>query len=141
MKKNTIIEIVIAIILLIALCILIPFTAKSIKENNIPMNNQGAPGGQNNNVSYSAGTEITKDTTITSGEYESSKADENAILVSGNIKANLSNINVNKTGDSDGGDNTSFYGTNSAILAKDGATLTLKNITTKTKYLQNLKVR
>lgn len=132
MKKNTIIEIVIAIILLIALCILIPFTAKSIKENNNPMNNQGAPGGQNNNVSYSAGTEITKDTTITSGEYESSKADENAILVSGNIKANLSNVNVNKTGDSDGGDNTSFYGTNSAILAKDGATLSLKNITIET---------
>ena len=132
MKKNTITEIVIAIILLIALCILIPFTAKSIKENNNPMNNQGVPGGRNNNVSYSAGTEITKDTTITSGEYESSKADENVILVSGNIKANLSNVNVNKTGDSDGGDNTSFYGTNSAILAKDGATLSLKNITIET---------
>ncbi len=132
MKKNTIIEIVIAIILLIALCILIPFTAKSIRENNNPMNNPGMPGGQNSNVSYSAKTEITKDTTITSREYESSKADENAILVSGNIKANLSNIDVNKTGDSDGGDNTSFYGTNSAILAKDGATLTLENITIET---------
>ena len=138
MKKDTIIEIVIAIILLIALCILIPFTAKSIKENNNPMNNLGMPGGQNNNVSYSAGTEITKDTTITSGEYESSKADENVILVSGNIKANLSNIDVKKTGDSNGGDNTSFYGTNSAILAKDGATLTLKNITIETNGKKHL---
>ena len=132
MKKNTIIEIVIAIILLITLCILIPFTAKSIKENNNPMNNLGMPGGQNSDISYSAGTEITKDTTITSGEYENSKADENVILVSGNIKANLSNIDVKKTGDSDGGDNTSFYGTNSGVLAKDGATLTLKNITIET---------
>ena len=132
MKKDTIIEIVIAIILLITLCILIPFTTKSIKENNNPMNNPGMLGGQNSDISYSAGTEITKDTTITSGEYESSKADENAILVSGNIKANLSNIDVKKTGDSDGGDNTSFYGTNSGILAKDGATLSLKNITIET---------
>ena len=86
MMKNTIIEIVIAVILLITLCILIPFTAKSIKDNNNSMNNPSMPGGQNSNISYSAGTEITKDTTITSGEYESSKADENAILVSGNIK-------------------------------------------------------
>ncbi len=132
MKKNTIIEIVIAVILLITLCILIPFTAKSINGKNNSTNNSGMPGGQNSNISYSAGTEITKDTTITSGEYESSKADENVILVSGNIKAGLSNINVNKTGDSDGGDNTSFYGINSAILAKDGVTLTLKNITIET---------
>ena len=34
----------------------------------------------------------------------------------------------NKTGDSTGGDNTSFYGINSAILAKSGANLNLKNI-------------
>ena len=36
---------------------------------------------------------------------------------------------MTKTGDSDGGDNTSFYGTNSAIIAKDGANLTIKNAT------------
>ncbi|MBP5656479.1 hypothetical protein J6X15_02760, partial [Candidatus Saccharibacteria bacterium] len=41
----------------------------------------------------------------------------------------LSNITVTKTGDSDGGDNTSFYGTNSAIIAKSGANLTIKNAT------------
>ena len=40
----------------------------------------------------------------------------------------LSGISVSKTGDSDGGDNTSFYGTNSAILAKGGANLTIKNV-------------
>ena len=37
------------------------------------------------------------------------------------------NPTVTKTGDSDGGDNTSFYGTNSAILAKDGSNVTIKN--------------
>ena len=49
-------------------------------------------------------------------------------MVSGNVKSTLSGITVNKTGDSDGGDNTSFYGTNSAIIAKDGANVTIKNV-------------
>ena len=87
---------------------------------------------QNTNISYSAVKEITKSTTETSGEYKSSKKDENAILVSGDIDVTLSNISIDKSGDSDGGDNTSFYGTNSGIIAKDGANLTLKNITVNT---------
>ena len=91
------------------------------------------PGGNNNSTaSYSAVKEITKDEDITSGKYKSTKADENVISVSGKIKSTLSNITVNKTGDSDGGDNTSFYGTNSAIIAKDGANLTIKNANIKT---------
>jgi hypothetical protein len=86
----------------------------------------------NSSVSYSASSEITEDTTLTSGEYNSKTKDENALLVSGKINATLSNISVTKTGDSDNGDNTSFYGTNSAIIAKDGANLVLKNITVTT---------
>ena len=102
-------------------------------SGNSKLDNNGNRGktsqGMNNNskVSYSAAKEIKKDENITSGEYKSSNVDENAISVRGNITATLSNITVNKTGDSDGGDNTSFYGTNSAIIAKDGATLTIKN--------------
>ena len=68
----------------------------------------------------------------TEGSYSSSTADENAISASGDINVDISNITVGKTGDSDGGDNTSFYGTNSAILAKSGATLNLNNITVTT---------
>ena len=82
------------------------------------------------NISYSASTEITKNTTITSGNYSSSTVDENAILISDDVK--VSNISVNKSGDSNGGDNTSFYGTNSAITVKDGANAVFKNITVKT---------
>ena len=82
----------------------------------------------NSNVTYSGVKEITEDTTLESGEYTSSKKDENAILVSGNVETTLKNITVDKTGDSDGGDNTSFYGTNSAILATGGANLTLDNL-------------
>lgn len=95
-------------------------------------NNQNTPnnGEMNNNanITYSASTEITEDKTITSGTYSSDTQDTNAILTTGDVTADISDITVSKTGDSDGGDSTSFYGTNSAILAKAGATLNLKNI-------------
>ena len=101
-----------------------------ISDNNTNTSNNTLPGMNNNSqTTYSGVKEITSNEDITSGEYKSSNADENAILVTGNIKSTLSNITVNKTGDSAGGDNTSFYGTNSAILAKSGANLTIKNAT------------
>lgn len=84
--------------------------------------------GMNSNVTYTASKEITDDSIIDSEEYLSENADENALLVNGNIEATISNIKIDKTGDSTGGDNTSFYGMNSAILAKSGANLNLKNI-------------
>lgn len=84
-------------------------------------------GNSQSSASYSAVKDITSDENITSGEFSSSSTDENTISVSGDITATLSNISVTKTGDSNGGDNTSFYGTNSAIIAKDGANLTIKN--------------
>ncbi len=103
-------------------------------KDNTPINNpnQGMEARQNTNISYSAIKEITKSTTEDSDEYESTKKDENAILVSGDIDVTLSDIKVDKSGDSDGGDNTSFYGTNSGIIAKDGANLILKNLTINT---------
>lgn len=48
------------------------------------------------NVTYKGAEEIAKDTTISSGEYESTNSDENAILVSGDITSSLSNITVTK---------------------------------------------
>ena len=127
MKKNilcTIIIFILVIILAILWYLIINNTNKSLSNKN----SNGGPGMNNNSsATYSAVKEITKDEDITSGEYKSSSADENAISVSGNIKSTLSDITVNKTGDSDGGDNTSFYGTNSAIIAKGGANVTIKN--------------
>ena len=101
-----------------------------IQDSN--SNNQNINMNQSGNVTYSSKEEITENKTITKGEYSSTEADENAILATGNITANISNISVNKTGDSAGGDNTSFYGTNSAIIAKSGSTLNLKKITVTT---------
>ena len=124
-KKNityAVIIIVLVVILGVLWYLIIKNTNKTNSDNgnNQVMNNSS-------NISYSAVKKITEDGNIKDKEYKSTDADENAILVSGDISSTLSDITVNKTGDSDGGDNTSFYGTNSAIIAKDGANLTIKN--------------
>ena len=130
MKNNKtlkyIIIISVLVLILAILWILIITDKKTSNSNNIK-----TPLGMNNNsnTSYSAVKEITKDETVENEEYKSTNSDENAVLVSGNIESNISNVSINKTGDSDGGDNTSFYGTNSALLAKDGANVTIKNAT------------
>lgn len=92
----------------------------SSNDNKITMND-------NNNVSYSAKYETLKDDDLSDETYESNTKDENTILVNGDVDVNMNNITVNKSGDSDGGDNTSFYGINSAILAKSGAIVIIKN--------------
>ena len=93
----------------------------SSNDNKITMND--------NNVSYSAKYETLKDDDLSDETYESNTKDENTILVNGDVDVNMNNITVNKSGDSDGGDNTSFYGINSAILAKSGAIVIIKNST------------
>lgn len=100
---------------------------KNVSTNKTDKNNN-----QNSSVNYSSKKEITEDTTINEGTFESTSQDENTISVNGGVTVTLSNISVTKTGDSDGGDNTSFYGTNSAIITKSGANLKLKNISVKT---------
>lgn len=130
-KKNiiyAIIIIVLIIILGVLWFLIINNTNKNNSNGTNTTNNSGGPNTNNNtNITYSAAKEITKDEDLTDGEYKSTTKDENAISVSGSVKSTLSNITVNKTGDSDGGDNTSFYGTNSAIIAKGGANVTIKN--------------
>ena len=118
------------IIVIVVLVIILGIMWYVIINDNNTSNNNTMPGMNNNSTAtYSASKEISSDEDIDGGNYKSSTADQNAILLTGNIKSSLSNITVNKTGDSDGGDNTSFYGTNSGILAKDGANVTIKNAT------------
>ena len=126
-KKNLLYVIIITV--LVVILAVLWFLIITNNKNSNSSNGPGEPGNNSANVTYSAVKEITKDEEITSGEYKSTTADENAISVSGNINVTLSNITVNKTGDSDGGDSTSFYGNNSAILAKGGATLNISNAT------------
>ena len=106
-KKNIIYSVTI-IVLIIALGVIWFFLVNPLQDTSTAEN-------ANNNsssISYSATKKITTDETITNGAFTSTNSDENAILASGSITANLSDITVAKTGDSDGGDNTSFYVTN-----------------------------
>lgn len=84
---------------------------------------------QSDTVSYSSTKEITEDTSLSDEEISSEGADENAVLATGDISASLTDVSITKSGDSDGGDNSNFYGNNSAILAKSNAKLTLKGLT------------
>ena len=131
MKDKKTLYYIIIIIVLVAILSLLWFLmiSENNKKNNGTNNNNSININNNSNITYSAVKEINTDKTITNEEYKSSNADENAITVSNKAAVSLSNITVSKTGDSDGGDNTSFYGTNSAVLAKDGAVVTIKNAT------------
>ncbi len=95
-----------------------------------PEGGMGGPGGgQNVSVNWSGATEITSATTETGKTYNSETANENALLIDTNEAVTLSNITVSKTGDSDGGDATSFYGTNAGILVKGGSNTTITGAT------------
>ena len=122
--RKTLIYIITIIVLIIILGVLWYLI---ISSNNNSNSNNNQPGMNNSSAEYSAVKEITTNEDITDEKTSSTNADENVISVSGNIKSTLSGITVTKTGDSNGGDNTSFYGTNSAIIAKNGATLNIKN--------------
>ena len=120
-KDKILIFILTSIILTFSLTYLSSYAINN--KTNISNNNQN-----NNSIVYSAKEEITTSKDINGKTYEESEKDSNAILISGDVDVNLSDVTVNKTGDSDGGDSTSFYGTNSAILAKNGANVTIDNI-------------
>lgn len=127
-KKDKIAYVTIIAILVVSLGLLWFLLIDAINSNytaseNVPAMNSNS----SSSVSYSAVKDITSDENITSAEFASTNADENVISASGDITATLSRITVAKTGDSAGGDSTSFYGINSAIIAKGGANLTIKN--------------
>ncbi len=85
-----------------------------------PDGNGGGPGGNNgsSNVSHMGATEISSDTTTEEANYSSETGSQNALLVTGGTST-ITNPIVTKTGDSDG-DSSDFYGTNAAVLVKEG---------------------
>ncbi len=94
-----------------------------------------APGGgfgggmSSADIDYSGAVEITESDSQDGQTYESSTADESALLISTSDEVTVSNATVKKTGDSDGGDNCNFYGLNAAVLVKDGSTTTITDAT------------
>ena len=83
---------------------------------------QGGPGSQASGVdSYDAANEYSSDETVSDTSLESTGTDENAALVSNGSEVTFSNDAISrKSSDSQGGDNSSFYGVGAAVLATDG---------------------
>ena len=79
--------------------------------------NNGAP------ESYQAVSTLTENSD--NQTYVSTGQSENAVLVDG-TSVSMVNATVRKTGDS-GDENADFYGTNAAVLADNGANLTISN--------------
>ena len=91
-------------------------------------------GGQQSQApdSYEAVTEYTEDTTKKNKTVSSEGTDENAIHAYNGAEVSLSKYNITRTSeDSQGGDNSSFYGVGAAILESDG-TLYLNDSTIET---------
>ena len=85
----------------------------------------GGPGGSSADIDYSGSVEITSADAQSSQSYTSSTSDESALLISTSDDVSITDLTVTKAGDSDGGDNCSFYGLNAAVLVKDGTTTTI----------------
>lgn len=89
----------------------------------------GGPGGSNFDGidNYDAVKDISEDTSESGKTYTSTGTDENAVRISGQATAVLTDSTVSRTSsDSTGGDNSSFYGVGAAVLATEG-TAYIKN--------------
>ena len=82
----------------------------------------GAPGGQSQGVeSYDAANDYTEDTTVDGETLSSTGTDENVAHISEGAKVSIKNSTITReSSDSQGGDNSSFYGVGAAVLATDG---------------------
>ena len=94
---------------------------------------QGGPGGSfGGSGTVTQGTSantIDTDSTIYSESYVSTGSDENALRVDG-AEVTLSGITVSKSaGSSSNTEDGDFYGQNAALLATNGATVTIENAT------------
>ena len=136
MNKKNIFEIILIIILIAILGAIIYFyvNEENSQSNEIQSSDRGVPpdkpdgsgemsGDSSSNVSHTGATEISTDTTNSGSSYTSTTSSQNALLVTGGTST-LTNLSVTKSGDSDG-DNSDFYGTNAAVLVKEG-TLNIK---------------
>ena len=92
----------------------------------MPPGGFGGHGSQQKDIKYSGATTLKTAAIETDKVYESSNTDESALLVSTKEAVTILQPTIGKTGDSDGGDNCSFYGVNAALLVKGGSTTTIK---------------
>ena len=89
----------------------------------------GGFGGGSADFEYAATVELTEASEIAGETYASETADESALIVNTDADVTLTDITVDKTGSSDGGDSCNFYGLNAALLAMGGGTVTITGAT------------
>ncbi len=124
-------KLVIFILSCCLLSIVLTYSYAYINKNCLSINNSNnTNSNKTKDITYSSNNKITEESNISDKTYESTSSDENALLIS--ASSSFDNITINKTGDSESSDNTSFYGTNSGILVKDGATVNIENSTIET---------
>ena len=101
-----------------------------LPSGNMPGGN--APGGFGGSGTVTQGTSattITEDGTYSSTSYSSTGDDENALRIDG-ATVTLDSVTVDKSaGSSSNTEDGDFYGQNAALLATNGANVTIKNAT------------
>ncbi len=85
----------------------------------------GGPGSSSADIDYSGAVEITGADSQSGQTYASDTTDESALLIATSEAVTVTDPTVTKTGSSNGGDSCNFYGLNAAVLAKDGANVTI----------------
>lgn len=89
----------------------------------------GAAGGffgDGGNIEKTAAAVISEDGSVSGESYSSGSDDENALRIDG-AAVTLDNIHVAKSGGASNIDNGNFYGVNAALLAENGAEVTIEN--------------
>lgn len=137
MTKKNIMQIILIVVLAIVLCIIVRLfidekntTITETNNNsmfsqsggtflNKPNGDMGQPGvGNNANVSHNGAIEISSDTTNNLQTYSSTESSQNALLLT-NGTSKISSAKITKSGNSND-ENSDFYGTNAAVLVKNG---------------------
>ena len=90
-----------------------------------PGGGPGGPGGSSADIDYSGAVEITSADSQTGQTYSTDTVDQSALLIATSEAVAIADPSVTKSGSSDGGDSCNFYGLNAAVLAKDGANVTI----------------
>ena len=101
----------------------------SVVTQSGPQGEPGGFGGSGEVTQGSSANTISEDGTFEEESYESTGDDENALRID-NAEVTLNNITVNKSaGSSSNTEDGDFYGMNAALLATNGANVTIKNAT------------
>ena len=128
MKKNSM-----EIVLMIIIILIVGFIIYTVKNNNILSNDKDRffkeePKINNNDsIIYKGVKEIINNEKIIRETFTDDKTDTNILLLSNEINVDMDNVTINKKGDTNNPDNSSFYGINSGLLIKDQASLNIND--------------